>query len=237
MIALESSFFFWCASIHNIITVSLYKIYLKCSSETFEFQRPRYDRKTFIILFYRTNTWEVVVRIAASLHRSFPWTCVWQDIYFHYSCVFPQQICARMWDFLSSDWTRVNGGAVSNKKELTRHSRVGRALRMCVYVRCEVNWELSVFFLRGVNWSSCSTELVLVCGELVVTVSLCVRLCSWSFLWRIGRGLCIRWSWWRGVQRVDVCSLCDCFFFFDEIITSCKTRTPFRLVFFIIGNF
>ena len=49
-----------------------------------------------------------------------------------------------------------------------RRSRVIREL----HVRCPC--VLSTSFLRGMNWSSCSTGFVLVCRELVVTLSLCV---------------------------------------------------------------
>ena len=87
------------------------------------------------------------------------------------------------------------------KNQLTRHSRVGRALRMCVHVRCDVSWKLSVSFLRGVNWSSCSTGLVLVCGELNVTKSVCLCLCVCVFGHFCGESkvdyVFDGYSWWR----------------------------------------
>ena len=142
--------------------------------------------------------------------------------------------------FLIIDSTRVNGGPVSKKNELTRHSRVGRALRMCVHVRCEVNWELSVSFLRGVNWSSCSTALVLSSANSWSwqCLCVCVRLCFWSFLWRITGGQCIRWIIVVACAKYLTCAVCVVAYSFSvEIATSCITRTSSKIVFFTIGNF
>ena len=82
-----------------------------------------------------------------------------------------------------------------------RRSRVIREL----HVRCPC--VLSTSFFRGVNWSSCSTGFVLVCRELVVTVSLCVYMFVFLVI------SVENWSWTQYSLdiRNDV-SIC-CFFF------------------------
>ena len=110
MITLESNIFGY-ESVRCFIAVSLYTVHRKCSSETFEFKRPRYDRHTFIILFSRTSRCEFVAWIAASFHRSFHWTCTWQDIFFH---------CFRATVFFWGTGTRIIKGKLTRILELHR---------------------------------------------------------------------------------------------------------------------
>ena len=121
----------------------------------------------------------------------------------------------------------IQRGSAQTQSPTRRDLRVIREL----HTRCPC--VLSTFFLRGMNWSSCSTGFVLICRELVVTVSFCVRvcLCFWSFLWRIGRGRCIRWIFVMSVYLLFL------FFFPSEIVKRWKTSTSFKIIFFPIGIF
>ena len=90
--------------------------------------------------------------------------------------------------------------------------------------------------LKLVQYCACSRLRTV--GRDSVCVFVCVGLCFWSFLWRIERGLCIRWifvvtcaKWLMYVVYLFA------FSFSVEIATSCITRTSSKIVFFTIGNF
>ena len=64
-----------------------------------------------------------------------------------------------------------------------------------------------------------------------------MRLCFWSFLWRITRGRCIRWIIVVACAKYLTCAVCVVAYSFSvEITTSCITRTSSKIVFFTIGN-
>ena len=182
-------------------------------------------------MFGRTNTWEYVVRLAASFHESF--SC------FNRFCSSHSENVHVWWPSWVSDSTRVDAGAARNTKG--------------PYASFE-SWTCAAHVSACLLWSKLRVVCVLLawCELKFVQYWACCRLReSWSwhclcvcafvsnghFCGEFVVGGVFGGYLWSRVQSVWRCAVCVfAFSFSTEIATRWNTRASSKTAFFTIGN-